>query len=678
MTARGRPRARAPRGSTWSAGAALADAAAAVSRAETAGAPGALAPRAVISALPRPAEGFVVVWSDGLRGLWARRLDGAGLPIGMPLALGPALRTEGIRAIGDPSVAVLSDCSVVVGILVKWQITNAEGEGIPAPAFLRLACTPDGGLSFEPPGGLVDLHDGARARREGAWLPAMVADAPALASLGARAIARIAGADPEIIHTVELLPVGRHGLEARITAWPDLGLHGPVVPGNGFVAASTATGAAHPAAFFLDRVAGRGLVLRWFMRIGEEWRLPAVPVPGSRRAVNPSLCCMPDGMLALVWQDGLGGLVRAMAVAMPADPDTGLRPVFGPPVALDMPEPGMATDTAVAVLGPGRIAAGWHVALPDRTVQAVVIHCAVDAGRLAIEKLRSPRPLALPGGERAAALALAASPRAGLIAAGYKLDLAVPAILRDGLGPAPAARPECLVEGTLVRTPKGDVAVEALRPGDLVVTADGAALPLRWRGSWEGVAQGEWAPILLEAGTVGNPRALCVSPNHRLMIGGWQAQLLAGVPEVLVAARTLVNGTTIRRVEGGPVAYHHLLFDRHAIIIAEGVPVESLHLDRFSWARLDDGARQEIARLFPRVARDGVEAYGPPARHVLREPAARAADGAAVARALPSLPEPPVRAAPLAGRAAVKITRFHLSAIPAACDDAPAPDRRKE
>lgn len=657
MTSRGKPPLRARRGSELSAGAALADAAAAVSRSEVGAASAACT---VIAAMPKPADGLVVVWSDGVRGLWARRLDGAGLPLGMPLALGPALRAKGIREISHLSAVVLSDGSVVIGVLVKCQVAGGASDGGRAPLFLRLTRAKDGGLLLGQPGGIVNLTTAAQAPRTGMWSPAVVPDPPVLASLGTRAIARIAGTDPDTVNTVELLPTGHQGLEARIAAWPDLGLLGPVVPGNGFVATSHAPDGADPAAFFLDRVAGRGLVLRWFTRIGQEWRLPAVPVPGSRRAVNPSLCCMPDGMLVIIWQDGLGGLIRAMVVALPEDPDTGFQPVFGPSAPLDTPEPGMDTATTVAVLGPGRIAVGWHVALPDRTVQAVVIQCAVDAGRLGLDKLRSPRPLPFPGGDQAVALALAASPGAGLIAAGYRVDHSVPTILRDGLGPPPHERPDCLVAGTRVRTPTGDVAVEELKPGDLVVTSDGEVLPLRWRGTWAGNAQGEWAPVHFEPGTIGNTRALRVSPAHRVMIGGRQAQLLAGVPEVLVPARDLVNGTTIRRVEGGAVVYHHLLLDRHAIILAEASPVESFYLGQSSWSRLDDAARHEILRLLPKLARDGIGAYGPPARPHLREPAVRAVDRAAIVRARPSLPEPPVQAEPFEARGTVRMTRLRL------------------
>ncbi len=41
----------------------------------------------------------------------------------------------------------------------------------------------------------------------------------------------------------------------------------------------------------------------------------------------------------------------------------------------------------------------------------------------------------------------------------------------------------CFVAGTLIRTPDGDVPIESLRPGDLVLTLDDGPQPLRWVGS---------------------------------------------------------------------------------------------------------------------------------------------------------------------------------------------------
>ena len=40
----------------------------------------------------------------------------------------------------------------------------------------------------------------------------------------------------------------------------------------------------------------------------------------------------------------------------------------------------------------------------------------------------------------------------------------------------------CFYPGTLIRTPDGEVAVETLKPGDLVLTADGAVKPVNWLG----------------------------------------------------------------------------------------------------------------------------------------------------------------------------------------------------
>ncbi len=48
----------------------------------------------------------------------------------------------------------------------------------------------------------------------------------------------------------------------------------------------------------------------------------------------------------------------------------------------------------------------------------------------------------------------------------------------------------CFASGTLIRTPGGDVVVESLKVGDLVLTSSGAARPVKWlghRNSREGV-----------------------------------------------------------------------------------------------------------------------------------------------------------------------------------------------
>jgi hypothetical protein len=146
----------------------------------------------------------------------------------------------------------------------------------------------------------------------------------------------------------------------------------------------------------------------------------------------------------------------------------------------------------------------------------------------------------------------------------------------------PADSVVCFVEGTRILTPAGEVPVEGLRVGDVVVTPRGPSpvAPLAWVGRIEvDLARQRFrqaaAPVLVKAGALaeGLPfRDLHVSPNHALFIDAR-----------LVPARLLVNGLTIihqrwRR----EVTYHHLALDRHGLLVSDGALTESY---------LDDGNR---------------------------------------------------------------------------------------
>jgi hypothetical protein len=60
-------------------------------------------------------------------------------------------------------------------------------------------------------------------------------------------------------------------------------------------------------------------------------------------------------------------------------------------------------------------------------------------------------------------------------------------------------------------------------------------------------------------------RDLVVSPDHAIFVDGKR-----------ICARQLVNGTTIRQErDWTAVDYYHVELDRHAILLAEGLPAES-------------------------------------------------------------------------------------------------------
>ncbi len=158
--------------------------------------------------------------------------------------------------------------------------------------------------------------------------------------------------------------------------------------------------------------------------------------------------------------------------------------------------------------------------------------------------------------------------------------------------------PPCFTPGTLILTVNGEVPVETLVPGDMVVTVDHGPQPVRWIGRRTVTGVGDMAPVRIEAGALGNRRDLLVSPQHRMLLTGWQAELHCGEPEVLVPAKHLTFLPGICEERRRTVTYIHLLFDRHEIVLAEGAPSESLYPGTLLYEE-DPALRAEIEALFP-------------------------------------------------------------------------------
>ncbi|MHA3978514.1 Hint domain-containing protein [Halovulum sp. GXIMD14794] len=181
----------------------------------------------------------------------------------------------------------------------------------------------------------------------------------------------------------------------------------------------------------------------------------------------------------------------------------------------------------------------------------------------------------------------------------------------------------CFAKGTRIRTSEGPRLIEELSEGDLVQTRDAGLQPLRWIGSRHLAMPGAFAPIVFSPGAIGNDRELRVSPCHRMLLTGWRAQVMFGEPEVLVAARDLVNGDKIRPDRTCEVTYYHILFDTHQIVESEGVPSESYHPGETGLADLDQDTRAEVLQLFPELA-DNPATYGHACRPTLTAHQAKA------------------------------------------------------
>ena len=191
----------------------------------------------------------------------------------------------------------------------------------------------------------------------------------------------------------------------------------------------------------------------------------------------------------------------------------------------------------------------------------------------------------------------------------------------------------CFTPGTLVETDRGPRPVESLREGDRVLTRDSGYRPVLWTGRRdlglaEQIVRPELTPVLIEKDALapGVPaRDMLVSPQHRMLLTGARAELIAGETEVLAAATHLTARAGIRRLGPvAPVSYIHLLFEDHEIIRADGAWSESFQPGQATLDALADPTRAEILALFPSLAtREGQQSYKA-ARLSLRKHEARA------------------------------------------------------
>lgn len=161
------------------------------------------------------------------------------------------------------------------------------------------------------------------------------------------------------------------------------------------------------------------------------------------------------------------------------------------------------------------------------------------------------------------------------------------------------------VRGTLITLANGEQRrIEALRPGDRVLTRDHGAQALRWVGRATLRAVGAFAPVVIAAGALGNSGDLIVSQHHRMFL--YQRQRSAGLAtsELLVQAKHLVDDDRIFVREGGFVDFFSLVFDRHEIIYAEGVPAESLMVTEAIVSRLPPELAEEVRQMFPGLSQN--------------------------------------------------------------------------
>lgn len=156
----------------------------------------------------------------------------------------------------------------------------------------------------------------------------------------------------------------------------------------------------------------------------------------------------------------------------------------------------------------------------------------------------------------------------------------------------------CFTPDTLLATESGACRAGDLVPGARLLTRDNGVQVLRWIGERTFSARDLalnplLRPVRVRAGALGPDqplRDLIVSPSHHLL-----SVFQDGQGEAMVMARDLVGMDGIEEItpqEG--VRYLQLLFDRHELILGEGVWAESFRPTPESIAALEQIARADL------------------------------------------------------------------------------------
>ncbi|UWQ20828.1 Hint domain-containing protein [Jannaschia sp. W003] len=149
---------------------------------------------------------------------------------------------------------------------------------------------------------------------------------------------------------------------------------------------------------------------------------------------------------------------------------------------------------------------------------------------------------------------------------------------------APLRRPgPALLGGTRILAAAGECSVEALRPGDRVVTRCRGMAVVR------AVHRVRLAPgaavVRIPAGALGRGRPerdVDLLPSQPVVLRDWRARALFGTAEARVAAARLVDGRVIRLAPGDGAAAFAVVLDVGLVLMGEGLELVSAAPDAVS------------------------------------------------------------------------------------------------
>jgi len=163
---------------------------------------------------------------------------------------------------------------------------------------------------------------------------------------------------------------------------------------------------------------------------------------------------------------------------------------------------------------------------------------------------------------------------------------------------------------TILRGSRGPIAIEALIPGDRLMTHSGGSVQIDWIGA-RSYPDGAERPMFYRVaanafGANGPETDVILGAQAHILIDSPRCRPLVGANIAFAPLAAFEDGHSVRAiVPPGEVTVYGIACTAQEAVLAEGLPIETYHPARTTARSLNRTVLEDMARLFPQLSDTG-------------------------------------------------------------------------